>query len=177
MALVKHRFINHSINPRTETLIIGTFNPESEKNPADFFYGRSRNYLWTLVPKAYGENDLKGKRKEEKLNFLAKYKIDFIDLISEVEVEEESNYYDGYLDKRVKIWRNVISEIEKLTNLKKVCFTRISFSDIPEMQKKIEEIRDFCKKNKILFQYLPTPARFYREDKQIEWSKFFLNDN
>lgn len=45
MGKVKHRFINHKINPDTEILILGTFNPEAKENEADFFYGRSRNYL------------------------------------------------------------------------------------------------------------------------------------
>lgn len=59
MITVQHRFLDHQINPDTETLIIGTFNPDAADNNADFFYGRSRNYLWRLLPLAYGETDLK----------------------------------------------------------------------------------------------------------------------
>ncbi len=44
MSTIKHRFLDHQINPETEILILGTFNPETEKNEADFFYGRNRNY-------------------------------------------------------------------------------------------------------------------------------------
>jgi G:T/U-mismatch repair DNA glycosylase len=175
MGIVKHRFISHKISPETEILIIGTFNPDTPENIADFFYGRQRNYLWTLVPTAFGEANLKGKPREEKTDFIQTRKIDFIDLISEVNVQEEANYDDSYLDSKVSKWTDVISEIEKLRNIKSVCFTRKTFTDIPNMKLKIEEIREFCEKRKINFKYLTTPARFYRADKQQEWLNFFIN--
>lgn len=177
MTKIRHRFIDHKVNPRTETLIIGTFNPDTVENIADFFYGRQRNFLWTLIPTAFGEISLKGKPKKEKLQFIERFKIDFIDLISEVEVEEVSNYDDAYLDNKVTKWKNVITEIEKLPHIKKVCLTRKSVADIPNMKMKIEEIKRFCEKNNITFQYLTTPARFYRSDKQAEWSGFFNQGN
>ena len=31
--LVKHRFLDHKIDPKTEFLIIGTFNPHTELHP------------------------------------------------------------------------------------------------------------------------------------------------
>ncbi len=171
---VQHRFINHKTNIFAETLIVGTFNPDTEKNEADFFYGRSRNYLWRILATAFDEEDLKGKEKSIKLDFIKRQKIEFVDVISEVIVDEVSNYYDGYLDNKVSNWRDVISEIKKLKYIKRVCFTRISFSDIPQIHKKVEEIRLFCLENKIHFQYLTTPARFYNTDKQQEWNNFFL---
>lgn len=177
MTIVQHRFLNHKINQLTEILVIGTFNPDSTDNIADFFYGRQRNFLWTLIPKSFGEESLKSKSKNEKLDFIERYKIDFIDLISEVEVDEVSNYDDGYLDDKVKLWRDVKDEISKLPNLKKVCLTRKSFADIPNMKIKIDEISDYCKDNGLQFKLLTTPARFYRQDKQEEWSNFFSNDN
>jgi len=181
MMTIKHKFLSHKINSYTETLIIGTFNPDATGNPADFFYGRGRNYLWRLLPTAFGEPDLKGKSKNEKLDFIKRKKIDFIDLISEVDVEEETNYYDGYLDSRVSEsqWRDVKSEIEKLKpiKLKRVCFTRKSFADIPKIKRRIDDVQKFCEQNKIEFKFLTTPARFYRADKQEEWTNFLINDN
>ncbi len=177
MTVIKHRFLDNKINPRAETLIIGTFNPETSDNKADFFYGRQRNHLWTLIPTAFGESNLKGNSKEEKLAFIERQKIGFIDIISSVTVDEVANYYDGYLDSRVSEWRNVISEIEKLKNIKRVCFTRKTFSDIPKMKTEIEKVRQFCEEKKIHFQYLTTPARFYRADKQEEWSSFLNYGN
>jgi G:T/U-mismatch repair DNA glycosylase len=177
MTTIRHRFFDHTINLQTETLVIGTFNPDTPENTADFFYGRPRNFLWKLIPTAFGDSNLKSKTKDEKLDFIIKRKLDFIDLIAEVEVDEVSNYYDNYLDSRVSKWRDIISEINKLSNIKRVCFTRKSFSDIPNMKIKIEAIREYCETKIINFQYLTTPARFYREDKQHEWTNFFNYGN
>jgi len=177
MTTVKHRFRDHKIDPFTETLVIGTFNPDTVENIADFFYGRQRNFLWTLIPTAFGETSLKGKSRDEKLEFIAKYKIEFIDLILEVKVDEVANYDDRYLDSKVSEWREVISEIGNLPNIKRVCLTRKSFADIPNMKIKIDEIKTYCNEFKIDFQFLTTPARFYRVDKQEEWTKFFNHGN
>lgn len=177
MTKIRHRFIDHNINPKTETLVIGTFNPDTKENIADFFYGRQRNFLWTLIPTAFNETSLKGKTRNEKIDFIKKYRIDFVDLITEVEVEEVANYDDGYLDSKVTKWKDIISEMEKLKNLKRVCLTRKSFGDIPNMKTRIEEIKNYCVNKEIPFQLLPTPARFSNEAKQTEWTNFFRNDN
>ena len=50
-------------------VIIGTFNPDVEENKAEFFYGRSRNYFWNLLPKVFGYEPLKEKDIEEKIKF------------------------------------------------------------------------------------------------------------
>jgi hypothetical protein len=119
---------------------------------------------------------LKGKTRREKIEYVKGRKIDFIDLISEVNVDETSNYDDDYLDRRVTTWRNVIGEIEKLKKLNKVCFSRKSFSGIPKMKERIESIRLYCEQWGIHFEYLTTPARFYRADKQDEWTNFLNRD-
>src|SRR5690606_37338408 len=149
MITVRHRFLDHKINPEIETLIIGTFNPETADNDAEFFYGRSRNYLWRLLPTAFGKPDLKGASKQEKLEFIKNHKIGLIDLIEEIKVEEgqEANYYDGYIDSKVIRWTNIIGLIDTLPNLKRVCFTRKTFSDISNMKKKIDEIQEHCNNN------------------------------
>jgi len=177
MITVKHRFLNHIINPDTETLIIGTFNPDTPGNSAEFFYGRTRNYLWRLLPTAFGEDDLKGATKTEKLEFIKKFNIDLIDLIEEIKVEEgqEANYDDVYIDNKVSIWQNVIGEIDKLPNLKRVCFTRKTFNGIPNMKNQVAEIQAYCENRGISFQALTTPARFYSIDKQAVWNGFFNN--
>ena len=178
MSTIKHRFIDHQINSETEILILGTFNPDTEKNEADFFYGRGRNYLWRLLPTAFQKPDLKKASKQEKLSFIEQRKIDFIDLIAEIKVEDgqEANYNDDFIDKKVTKWRDIITEIKKLKNLKKICFTRKTFNNIPNMEKQIEIIQEYCFKNGIYFKALTTPARFYNEKKQIEWTKFITSD-
>lgn len=176
MKTITHKLLAHTINPKTEILIIGTFNPDTEKNQADFFYGRVRNHLWRLLPLAFHEKELKGAAKQEKLDFIEKHKIDFVDLIARVSVEngQEDNIKDHYIDPRVTEWRDVISEIKKLPNLKRVCLTRKSFSDTPNIKNKVLEIQDFCQKMGIYFVALSTPARFYNQDKQDEWTNFLL---
>src|SRR5690554_2017970 len=121
MTKIRHRFINHNIDPKTETLVIGTFNQDTEENIADFFYGRQRNFLWTLIPTAFNKASLKGIPRSEKFKFIQKYRIDFIDLSTEIGVEEVANYNVGYLDSNVSKWRDVISEIRKLPILIRVC--------------------------------------------------------
>jgi G:T/U-mismatch repair DNA glycosylase len=176
MISIKHRFSSHIIHPQTEILIIGTFNPETPENKADFFYGRHRNFLWTLIPVAFGDNSLKGKSKEEKVAYIQRRKIDFIDLITEVQVEEPDNYDDSYLDKNISGWTDIICRIEKLKNLKKVCFTRKSFADIPNMKIRLDTIKNICQQKNIFFQCVTTPARFYRADKQKEWTAFLVGE-
>ncbi|RZK26430.1 MAG: hypothetical protein EOO43_02865 [Flavobacterium sp.] len=177
MTTIHHRFQNHNINTNTETLIVGTFNPDTPENIADFFYGRSRNYLWTLLPASFQMPSLKGKEKTDKLEFISKSNVDFIDLIASVEVDKPDNYDDRYLDGRVSEWRNVISVMKKLPMLKQVCFTRKTLADIPKMKERIEGIKTYCEESNIRFQYLPTPARFYNDAKQTEWSNFFNHGN
>lgn len=179
MIKVKHRFLENQIPHETETLIIGTFNPDTPDNDAEFFYGRSRNYLWRLLPTAYGEPDLKKATKQEKLDFINQYKINLVDLIEEIEVDEgeEANYYDGYIDSKVTKWRDIKGIIDNLPKLKRVCFTRKTFSDIPNMKTRLEAIQGHCNMKAIPFKALTTPARFYREDKQQEWTNFLTDDN
>ncbi|MEO8087519.1 MAG: hypothetical protein ABI763_11900 [Bacteroidota bacterium] len=177
MPFVKHRFSEHNISPRTEILIIGTFNPETPNNSADFFYGRKRNYLWQLLPAAFGHDSLKSKSIEEKKNFLSKYFIDFVDLICEVDVEEghESNYEDKYIDSRITKWKNVVDAIKELKYLKRVAFTRKTLTGIPKISKMILEVKQYCDETGISFQFLMTPARTYSAFKQNLWTDFFIN--
>lgn len=172
---IRHRFESHSINPNTEILIVGTFNPETPENIADFFYGRERNFLWRLLPVAFQHEDLKGIKKEQKRNFITDRKIDFIDLIKAVEVDEgkQADYSDAYIDKHVVEWTDVIAIIEALDKLKKVVVTRKTFSDVPNIKQRVELIREHCFKHNISFECLPTPARFYSQAKQKVWTKAF----
>jgi G:T/U-mismatch repair DNA glycosylase len=174
MTKIKHRFSNHKIDPKTETLIIGTFNPETSKNSADFFYGRQRNFLWTLIPHSFGEESLKEKPKDEKIKFIQRHKIDFIDIISEVDVDEVSNYDDAYLDNKVTIWKDIITEIKNLQNIKRICVTRKTFNDVPNIKAQVNLIKEFCDSKNIFISFLPTPARFYNQNKQDSWTEFFV---
>lgn len=178
MKIIRHRFLQYKISPSTEILIVGTFNPETENNPAEIFYGRRRNFLWRLLPIALGDEDLKNKDRTDKLNFIGEYKIGFIDLVAEVTVDigSETNYNDSYIDSKISQWRDVIAIMKQLPHLNKVCFTRKTFSDIPQLKRKVMEVEMFCKEKGISFQYLSTPARIYSKEKQEEWSNFFQDN-
>ncbi len=179
MITINHKFLNHKVSKETETLIIGTFNPNVRNNEADFYYGRSRNYLWKLLPIAYGENTLKNAALKDKITFIKKYNIDFIDLIAEIKIDEgqENNYADAFIDNKVTAWKEVIDIISSLPYLKRVCFTRKTLAGIPNMADKINKIQQYCVSNNIPFECLLTPSRFYSNQKQIEWNRFFSFNN
>jgi len=171
---IKHKFRDHKINSKTKILIIGTFNPDVVGNEATFFYGRNRNFLWSLLPKVFNEESLKSKQNRYKLNFIRKYKIDFIDLISEIEIEEgkEKDYSDEYIDSKILKWNNVI-EVIKNKHIEGVCFTRKTFSKINNIKNKIEIIEKYCEENNIKFSYLETPARYENAKKLNNWKRVF----
>ena len=177
MPIVEHKFIDHQLNPNTKYLIIGTFNPNVNNNEADFFYGRNRNFLWKLLPLAFGEIDLKQADLENKMAFIQRNDIDFIDLIKSIEIEngQENNYLDNYIDGIVVEWNAVLYELKKLPNLLKVAFTRSTFQGIPNIHAKILEIQNYCQDNNIDFACLKTPARYYNQEKQNIWNIFFEN--
>jgi G:T/U-mismatch repair DNA glycosylase len=173
---ILHLTRTHQISIHTEILLLGTFNPDTPGNTADFFYGRPRNFMWTLLPGAFGEPSLKNAPISVKRDFMQRYKIDFIDLIAEVEVEEATNYEDQYLDNKVIKWRDVLAELARLPHLKQVCFTRKSFSGIPKMKSRVEGIQYYCAQKGIGFHLLSTPSRFFSSQKETEW-KSVLNPN
>ncbi len=171
---IEHKFKDHKIGNETKILIIGTFNPNVSKNEATFFYGRSRNFLWSLLPKVFGEESLKDKDTKLKLAFMNAYKIDFVDLIAEIEVRggKENDYSDEYLDSKVLKWINIF-EIIKNNPIKEVYFTRKTFSEIKNIKNKISNIEGYCNDNGIRFGYLDTPARYENEKKLKSWKNVF----
>ena len=87
--------------------------------------------------------------------------------------EQETNYDDSYLDSRVEEWTDVFSILSDLKNIRKICFTRKTLSDIPKMKQRIIEIEKYCKTKNIGFSFLVTPARYYSSEKQEIWNSFF----
>lgn len=171
--LVYHRFLEYPLPATTELLIIGTFNPETPENKADFFYGRRQNYLWSLLPIAFGLTSLKNNSKAEKIRFISEHQIGFLDVIAAVNVDKPDDYRDDYIDGNVVEWTDVIGRMKQLTNLKKVCVTRKTFAGVPNIRKRIAEVEEYCHQNSIHFQYLITPSRGYTLLKQEQWNSFF----
>lgn len=170
---IGHRCADHKIDPATETLIIGTFNPDTKSNLADFFYGRSRNHLWDILPGVLNAGgSLKGKTKEEKLQFIRAKHIDFIDLIWAIG-SEPPDYSDKHLDRMKEIrWReDIIDQIGKLKNLKRVCISRKGFADVPAIRNKVRVIAEYLKDRPIVFRCVHSPARGLRKARD-EWKEF-----
>lgn len=175
MITIKHKFRNFKNNKNIKILILGTFNPDTVENEAEFFYGRNRNYLWNLLPKVFEYKALKKALINEKLEFINQYKIGFSDLIAEIQIEQgqETNYADAYIDNKVTKWNDLNEIISNRKQLKFIFFTRKTFSVIPNMKIQIENIKRICDKNGIMFNTLPTPARFENEKKLNEWKTIF----
>jgi hypothetical protein len=170
MPTILHKFRNHQLNPQTEILILGTFNPDIP-DEVDFFYGRSRNFLWHLLPQCWGLAPLKDAPLSSKQEFMTQYKIDFADLIHSLEIPEgqEENTDDTFVDSHVKEWKDIIQLIGTLPNLKAVYFARKTFNGIPNMRIQINMVSEYCKEKGIRICKLETPARHYSVEKQQQW--------
>lgn len=175
MATVKHKFRDFENNSDIEILILGTFNPDIDKNDAIFFYGRGKNYLWNLLPKVLGYRELKHSSKSERISFIEKYRIGFVDLIKEIYIDDDFKitYSDIELDNVNKKWTDFESFVNLYPKIKKVYFTRKSFQGIPNIEKQIMLIHGICHSKNIEFFMLPTPARFENQDKLNEWKQIF----
>lgn len=172
MPIIEHRFLDHKLNPRTEILILGTFNPDTENNDAEIFYGRSRNFLWKILSVAFQYSDLRNGSRQDKLDFMQHHKIDFTDLIAEIEVDagEETNYRDNFIDDKVKRWQSVMEEIKDLPHLKKIVFTRKTFAGISNITSRLNPIIAYCNTAGINFTALISPTRGYTQKKLDEWT-------
>jgi len=173
---VRHKFRDFKLNSNTQTLIIGTFNPDTIANKATFFYGTGRNYLWRILAQVFGHSEIPRGRNEQE-QFIGLRRIGFIDLISEVVVPrgQENNRDDRYIDAKITKWAEVDSEIEKLPSLERVCFSRKTLSGIPNIKAQVEIVQDSIRDG-ITFKYLVSPARYFSEEKVNEWRGFLLSN-
>ena len=169
MAVVLHKFREHKVDPLTEILIVGIFIPDTETS--DFFYGRSRNFLWHLLPQCWGQAPLKEASLADKKKFMASRKIDFADLIYALDLveKEEDSTEETSIDSHVNQWTDLTGIIDTLPNLKAVYFTRKTFAGIPNMRNQMNAVSQHCAKRNIRVCKLDTPARFYSVDKQQQW--------
>ena len=170
MPIILNKFRQYQASPKTEILILGNFSADSAEAP-DFFYGRAKSFLWHLLPQCWGLDSLKEATLLEKREFMGKYKIDFADLIDALDVPEgeEGNVDDSYIDSHVQEWKDIVSLIDSLPNLKAVYFTRKTFNGAPNIKAKSSLIADYCKKRNLRVCKLETPSRFFSPEKQQQW--------
>jgi len=173
----KHRFYNKLI-PALEDLkyiFIGKFNPswDSGDNNAEYFYGRSTNNFWCIMPHAFGDPCLINETVKNWENYCKIKKICITDLIKEISNVSENKkedkdlitkgYSDSNLDKCDLIFN--INEINNLiTNnsntLEGVFFTSKSKSGILNIWSKWQEVKEHCKSNNIYTNELVTPSPY-----------------
>lgn len=170
MPIVLHKFRDYQVNPETEILILGTFNPDIEGAP-DFFYGRTRNFLWHMLPQCWNLEPLKESSLINKKEFMAAHKIDFADIIYSIDVpeSEEANTDDTFIDTHVLEWSDINKLVDSLIHLKAIYFTRKTFNGVANMRVQVAKIASHCKQKNIRFCKLETPARFYSAEKQQQW--------
>lgn len=201
----KHRFFNQLIpkNGSIEYLFVGTFNPAwdaENNNNAEYFYGRSTNNFWCIMPHAFGDICLIDKGITEWVKYCKEKNIVLTDLIKEITnadigSNEHKNlitkgFSDSNLDKKNQNQNNkFIFEIDFITDdiikiiktnkktLKGVFFTRETKSGIPRIWERWLIIKDFCNRQDILCAELITPSNRGRgceqgiKEKIIRWKE------
>jgi G:T/U-mismatch repair DNA glycosylase len=179
MPIIEHKWRAHKPKSDTRILMLGTFHPDINTG-ADFFYGRKRNYLWSLLPMCFNDRDLRGADNlEAKYRFIESHKIGFADIIASVDVpdDQKANYSDNYIDKRVHSWNEIEALMDSLENLQAVYFTRKTFQGIPIIKNNVLNIQNYCIERRKRFSLLPTPARFMNIQKQGDWKRIIIDSD
>lgn len=176
--MIGHRCFDHVIHPDTETLIVGTFNPATDSNYADFFYGRPQNHLWSILGSIYGKSDIKECTKTEKIAFAHANRFDFVDLIAEIDVEPP-DYKDDHLERIAKAgqlrWRDLSRDVDALPHLKCLAVSRKHFNTVPTIGAQVDQLRVHLSKRPVRFRCLHSPTRAPRRA-LAEWTDFLQFD-
>lgn len=170
MPIITNKFQSHVPAAGTEILILGTFTHD-HPHSGDFFFGRPRNFLWYLLPVCYKQPPLKDAALKDKQAFMAKYKIDFADVIRSLDVEwgEEEVSEDDFIDSHAHEYTDLVALADLLPNLKAVYFTRKTFNGIPNVKQQVSNLAKHCAEKQIRFCKLDTPARHFSDEKQKQW--------
>ncbi len=189
-----HRFYNELIPQwKIEYLFIGTFNPEwnNSSNNVDYFYGRSKNQFWCILPNVFDSPCLIEKTKKDKINFCKSHKIGITDIIKSISNADERNddhkklilngYRDTNLEKKENnefIFEldfntsNIIQLIE-INKIKGIFFTRSTFNGIPRIRIQWNFLKQLSK-NKFNTGELLTPSQhpiYGIKDKIEHWKE------
>jgi hypothetical protein len=158
---MKNKFADHQVNKTTRILLLGTFHADI-KNKIDFFGGANENYLWAVLPGCFGQPSLKNSSLRHKQLFMKINKVDFADIISELD-ETHPRYGKGFgdevLDATASRWTDLEMLAGHLPELEAVYFLRKTLNRVPRMENRIAEIRNHCVENKIRFCLLESTLR------------------
>ena len=148
MIIIPHKHRDYVNNNDIEVLFLGTFNPVTTFNDSTFFYGRSHNYFWKLMPVAFVGNSLKNSADDIKKSYLIKNKIGLLDMISSVKVNDEQelkSYGDAQLDRSYPQWNeDIFKLIDACQNLKTIFLREKHFKGFPTSEcalRKLENMR------------------------------------
>ncbi len=191
-----HRF-HKELLPKhpVELLFIGTFNPvwdvKKGDNP-DYFYSRSANQFWCILPHALEQHCLIDKSKKEKEEFCIKNKIGLSDIIYCIENVNETDDGNDFLMKGFKDedFERKVSGVYDLeikfftedlknyiehnkSSLKGVFLTRKTKKGVDRIWKEWLSIKSHCGKLEIKTGELssPSPRGGGIRNKIIEWRK------
>lgn len=173
----KHRFIEQLFPDwELEYLFVGTFNPSwnfNNASQADYFYGRSRNNFWCILPKVFGGESLKNNTLQHKLSYIKHKKIGITDIVKTVINADEQKQQDiknltsGFSDNILNRYElefnteSIKTLIEKNSKtLKGVYLTRSTLNGINQIANQWYEIVTFCKNHSIATHTLKTPANY-----------------
>ena len=191
-----HLLIDELIpNWDVEYLFIGTFNPKIEGNNANYFYGRSNNDFWYILPQVFNKESLIDRKYREDKDYLKSFlktnKIGLTDLISKIANVDENNsdhqkFILSYKDKDLERYElvfnteHIIKLIDK-NNLKGVYFTRQIDLHLKNICQHWMEVKNHCIAKSIDAFELVSPSRGYRSngynrDKKLQvWRNVILN--
>ncbi|MEJ2905155.1 hypothetical protein WAE58_22105 [Pedobacter panaciterrae] len=182
-----HKFFGHSAHLReckgllpaweAKTLIVGTFNPEQSwhpKNTAKYYYGRSRNYLWKILPLFANEGSISHQDVPTQLAFLQRNKIALTDLLISINdadftIPEHQNRIQTVLDSQIEMFNeftwntNHVLEYIKENRIEVVYFTKLGKANQLNVSPnsfewQIRKIEDLCHELKIPSFRLHTPS-------------------
>jgi hypothetical protein len=157
-------------NWEADTLIIGTFNPEKDwvlNNPANYFYGRPRNYLWKSLPVFACNNPIHRQDVNEQISFLTNRRIALTDLLisindADITIPDHIRRIRSFKDSDLNIFQefhwNTTGIINYIQNkgISVVCFTKIG-GDFP-FGRQITAIENYCNLNNVINFRLHTPT-------------------
>lgn len=182
-----HKFFGHDFhlqgingllpNWDVKTLIIGTFNPELQWHPnnvAKYYYGRTRNYFWRVLPRFAGLSSINSQDINSQISFLKANQIGVTDLLISINDADLSNpnhikRIQTVLDNEIELFKEFTWNTEPIidfllqNDVKAVYFTKLGNN----AQKKIkpntfeEQIRKIelaCQHRNIYTNRLHTPS-------------------
>ena len=92
-AAIEDNWINEKVNDllyNSNTLVLGSFNPNNPGNNTDFYYGRCSNFLWKVIAELTGKNEqYYCNNLKRKIETMEQYSFCFMDLIHSIEITSE----------------------------------------------------------------------------------------